>query len=289
MTSRRNSAGFTLMEVLVAIAVVAILIGMLIVGIRVGAAAAKRRVIEQNVAGLKFGVDSFVMDYGFLPPLVNDDMPLTGGGRKVVNVFEPTNPAHLEFFRGNPGPVWPGDRRYSDYSLAYYVMGSLSEDIDGLDPGYREPRADGTFHFGGKASGPRFDPGRNGRVSVIDAAEGRIELQDGNGVAYRYYRWEHGDPNGPTYPPQIVNVPDDWNIPELVQGDRNPTSDPQLKSAQYAIVAAGANGVFGDFANGSETPAEVSTKLGMASGTPEQDLLVQQRARSDNVVAVGRK
>ncbi|MBL4591840.1 MAG: type II secretion system protein [Phycisphaerales bacterium] len=140
------------------------------------------------------------------------------------------------FFRrrtGNPGDaielpsgggewddvgVWD-DRRYSKFSLAYYIGGVLGKTIDGREgAGSARPLEDGSFEGVGYPVGssrdrydPTMDVDRRGvRIRVgyghIDEyvehgqpAPGTLTPDDFNtalvdsfGNAYRYYRWEHG-------------------------------------------------------------------------------------------------
>ena len=111
------------------------------------------------------------------------------------------------------------DRRYSKFSLAYYLGGVLGKGIDGLEgPGFARPLADGSFEGVGYPVGstrdrfePTMDVDRRGvRIQVgyaelsefpehdqpqpvsVDPEDTEIALVDSFGRAYRYYRWEHG-------------------------------------------------------------------------------------------------
>lgn len=132
------------------------------------------------------------------------------------------------------GSVWNDqgaweDRRYSKYSLAYYLLGVLDKDVDGVrGPGFARPIIDGSFLGVGYPVGSvrdRFDPlmdveRRGARVSFdyVEPNEGPehdlgtpvrdyeavrndyaeyqkpalVSIVDGFGKAFRYYRWEPG-------------------------------------------------------------------------------------------------
>jgi type II secretory pathway pseudopilin PulG len=122
---------------------------------------------------------------------------------------------------------------------------------------------------------------------------------DKRSVPVRYYAWLSGrqlNPDRGQYPvettadyniPPLVGIvlPDPArNIPFSVSADRNPETNLALRSATWAIVAAGANGVFGDEDVRVLTQAlsrPVPTSLG-----EEQKLRIE--AAADNVVEVGK-
>lgn len=143
------------------------------------------------------------------------------------------------------------DRRYSKYSLAYYLTGVLDKDVDGVrGPGFARPLIDGTFLGVGYPVGSardRYDP-----MMDVDRRGVRIESQyvepreypehdlglttepdhstvfadfenyqkeslsalvDSFGVAFRYYRWEQGRfVNGQL----VVEDQLDMNIPPVL-------------------------------------------------------------------------
>lgn len=281
----RRQGGFTLVEILFSFAVVAVLMGLLIVGLRMAARGARQVVDQQAVSSLKMGVEQFKRDFGFLPPLVKDDQPLSQAtGRWAPNVYLESIPADYQFLRGAgiSGPSSP-DRRYSVYSLSYYLIGALGRGpdgslIDGVDgPGFLEPKADGTFRtVGGRRFEPLFDVSRGSKGLVaVDAAQGRFELRDRQGNAFRYYRWVRGNAAG------SVTRLEDLNVPGLL-GD--PEEMFELRDAEYAIVGAGPNGVFGDLP--TEGAEFVKQQLGLTSSTA--DSVAERMGRQDNVIEVGR-
>ncbi len=221
------------------------------------------------------------------------------------------------------------DERYSKFSLPYYVIGVLGANVDGVDgPGFNEPRRTGGFQLAngtpryesffdlGRASavtleGEYFDlleyrendrsvgfipnPGVSGQVASVVTRDDQA-LVDGNGRAFRYYRWEPGDPNAGRGQAEIASVVD-MNIPSVLlnpvlaaqayqqaTGGSPVTVDPTegnaaLRSARWAIVGAGANGVFG-----TEEIGELREILNIRDA---DELEVRRIAREDNLVEVG--
>jgi type II secretory pathway pseudopilin PulG len=285
---RHTQRGFTIVEVGFSIAIIALLMGLLLIGLNSMNKSARRAVERQNVASLKMGVDHFQDTFGFLPPLVNDDRaqpdpglrepvktrPIAGATRPAPVIYHEENPADWEFLRGEgTGTGGESYQRFSVHSLAYYLLGALDEDVDGVQgPGFRSPQPDGSFRVaGGQRTEPLFDTSKNPEgVYRGDTARGQVELRDRNGVAYRYYRWLPGDEDGE------IKDAGDLNIPELLGSAKD---DPQLRSAKFAIVAAGPNRVFGE----EETEDDLEVKLGLPAG----DQRAVNLGRQDNIVEVG--
>ncbi len=289
-TTRRARA-FTLIELLVSIFIIGILIGLLVVGMRQAFAAARKAATTQDVSALKIAVQTFKNDNGFLPPLVKDGYagspdqtgPLTTiNSRTVPNVYSISEPTEtdIKYLRGESNdPKF----RYSVYSLAYYIMGALDKDVDGLEgPGARTPKRDGSFdRLNNDTYDALFDPKTGGVVFAPwqvgeNPSTGRLELQDRNGVAYRYYRWQPGTTTAGDDERGVLNVP------ELVEIARDKT---ELGNAAFAIVAAGADGVFGDIGPESETLEQIEDALGKRF---ETDAEAEDAARKDNIVEIGR-
>jgi len=181
-----------------------------------------------------------------LPPVDGPILEQTGSPRLYSTVVVWSEGLDFNFFRrrtgGNPdlidlarGGQWDNDgawedRRYSKYSLAYYLTGVLDKDIDGVrGPGFARPSIDGSYLGVGYPVGSsrdRFDPmmdvdRRGARVSadyiepneypehLLDGSDpparasvytdyeeyqrkALISLVDSFGNAFRYYRWEPG-------------------------------------------------------------------------------------------------
>ena len=121
---------------------------------------------------------------------------------------------------------------------------------------------------------------------ALDAATGKFVLHDRGGVPIRFYRWlpDAGDP-----PANIENYSDDGhtglraflNTPWMVG---NPEQKPELRSATYAIVAAGPDGLFGnELEMGLYDQNELMSRLGIDD--PDR---IFEAASADNIVVVGR-
>ena len=127
-----------------------------------------------------------------------------------------------------------------------------------------------------------------------------VELRDPKGTPIRYYRWISGKvENGKHFPPTKI---DEYKLPPLVgrQGspspgipadrvyngtaqDRDIVKNPALRSAKFAIVAAGPDGAFGD---------EPLALLAIRLSKPVASVTIDERrirveAERDNIVEVG--
>lgn len=299
-STRPTRRAFTLIELLVAILVIAVLMGLLLVGFSHAIRGGKRAAETQTVASLDMAVQQFQNDFGFIPPLVKDGFSGTpdtsgpllsvGNGRRVPNVYNFGDVSgDLRYLRAEGG----GDDRYrfSVYSLAYYVMGALGEDVDGVEgPGAKLPAKtrDGSFdRLTNETYEPFFDA-RSATLETVDAEEGRIELRDRNGIAYRYYRWATGT-TSPNDDDRAV-----LNIPELVAAG---AAASELGDAKYAIVAAGADGFFGQIGvecfpdQGSIAPESLETLEAIETKHGKRyrdEAEANAAARADNIVGVGR-
>ena len=177
-----NRRGFTLMELLVVIVITLVLLTLVLSGLNRATKAGRRAATQESVSSLAKAVDQFKQEFGFLPPLIHDGMPISAG-ESDFRPFDylsgsslPDGPTFLvddgpyeyqtltvwnegvdaEFFRGrnNGGPFDAGwseerawnDRRYSKYALAYYLTGVLDKAVDGVrGPGMTRPIVDGSF------------------------------------------------------------------------------------------------------------------------------------------------
>jgi len=315
-------SAFTIVEMLFAVAVIFLLMGLAIVGIRAATKTSRAVAERQTVLSLKMGVDQFKSEFGFFPHLVKDNWDGSGAGplesagdpddpdamRPVVYSMSvaDTNRTDRDYLRGqgiDPDSASAADRRYSDYSIAYYIVGALGEEVDGVSgPGFLAPRRDGSFtpHRHGDSAADTHRVGRRydsfydtskgkASIAVVDEIKGRVELRGPSGTAYRYYRWLRGQPgstdvdvedSGDLNIPKLFGNPADDANPDVSPGDANPV----LRDAEFAIVSSGPDGVFGDF--GTEGRDAIVKKLNMSS--TDSDVKIKQRARSDNVVEVGK-
>ncbi len=287
---RGSRAGFTIIELGVSILVIAVLIGLLLVGLNRLSSTAQSGAERANLIAMKVAIESFKTDFGILPPLVKDGLTypsgaVVGPGSTVtppvdmsdstINTYDFGDRSDADFLRGNAS----GEEfeRFSVYSLPYYLVGVLGADYDGKEgPGYRELRRDGTFRTsGGRLFDPKFEvtQGSDGLVEV-DGEEGRFELRDRNGIVYRYYRWLPDESVGGQ------TITEFRNVPSLL-GD--PADDIELRDAEYAIMAAGPNRVFGEI----DTESEQGIRTGLGAGSVDAAEL-ERVGREDNVVEVGR-
>ncbi|QYU66114.1 hypothetical protein J4558_14020 [Leptolyngbya sp. 15MV] len=231
---------FTVIELLVAIVVIAVLLSILAVGLRLGFRSARSQADATAIASLKTSVTQFKQTLGFFPPLVRDNRypsgatnlpPLTGGpvapvpiaaGSRpvVVSLSSDLSPAQslsMQRFlshRDSAGqPLTGADWRFSTDSLAYYVVGALPALVDGVDgPGARAARRDGGFESAGRTLDAFFDLSKNSRALYTeDLAAGRVELRDSGGTPIRYYRWLRGrfDPSTQQFDGRVLESADE--------------------------------------------------------------------------------
>lgn len=336
MKTIRTNPGFTLIELLVAITIVALLISLVVVGLTASLRAAKGAGEKQAAASIKLGVEQFKQEFGFLPPLVlHDDQastPIVPVGSYFDTTLQKTVPAvnvvggkittanvnsswFLEGFMGDgkgmtsDGRLGSGalagryvaDTRFSEYSLAYYLVGALPSSVDGADgPGFTTPSQDGTFVTNVDSRSKRVsNSGGAKRVysPLIDIARGnpkldlslgsvtgdpvfpvRYRLLAPNGKPYRYYRWAPRK-NFPTPAgfqkwdfTTLSDAPetesDRLDVPSLL-GD--PRENPDLRDASYAIVSAGPNAYFGDMPLEAKSDADLiamQSAVGVPVGVP---------------------
>ena len=142
-TARFARAGFTIIELLVVLAIISVLTGLLMVAIGGARSTAMGSTTRARMGAMVQATDRFKGDTGYLPPLLDND-------RSALDGLEPTNrtsadgPAYLERMQG-----W-----YSYTSPAEYLLGygsSLQDGHDGL--GIRRPADDGYWGAQGIAGG----------------------------------------------------------------------------------------------------------------------------------------
>jgi prepilin-type N-terminal cleavage/methylation domain-containing protein len=363
-TPHVHKPAFTLIELLVSIAIVALLIGLIVVGFNRVLGAARGAGEKQAAASIKLGVEQFKQEFGFLPPLVLHDEETLVSGTKVkpiasngaINTFGGTvsssfyNPSDTSSFpSGNTflkgfwtnkpmtsdgrlnatspiNGVYVADRRFSEHSLAYYLVGALPAAVDGIDgPGMLPPNPDGSFSKPGPTNtrstrirdgsparvytpyvdmgrnAPRLDVSLEARVAGEPTYPFRYRLMAPNGKPYRYYRWERRtaadiqaqgaftkwDFYLPTPNYAAEDEIDKLNIPSILG---NPRENAGLRDAQYAIVSAGPDGYYGDMpfeAKDDDALFAMQSALGVPRGT-QYNARTREAARRDNIVEVGR-
>lgn len=345
--AQRERHAFTVIELIVSIAIIALLLGIAVFGVHTLHKAARGTVDLTMVNQIGTGVDKFEEAVGFLPPLVKDRLatglprPLSQltyprtGTRNAILVYEPdiqTDIDALNLLPTNLGTIntnpFEDEYRYSESSLTFFLVGALDARfdennaanvvIDGVKgPGLYKPNHDGEFLVprelvqsnGAKAVGTVLEPfvniGSGGaKVAYPDQNEPRsVRLVDSKGVAIRYYRWVNGNwfpaQGAPNAKFEVRSLAD-LKVPRLVgrfspdtaqpitdqttfptAQDRDIRQNPQLRSATWAIVAAGPNGVFGD-----EPLAALAQALGKQNDVSLEAKL-RSEAEKDNIVRVG--
>ncbi len=357
------AGGFTLFELLISIAVIAVLISLVVLGARAAQRAAGSVVDQSGVDQVFEGVRKFREELGFMPPLVREyesrdavaiDSPLVdlsagvdtranldwtalitvaaGSGRNQIAIYRRSAAADADFLRGE-GNLYVGpdtanslrDNRYSELTLGYYISGQLEVaysssfapganflPMDGVvGPGMYAPSREGDFDVPaeklaanasdrrsvGREYGPYVEVGSKAVRAVIDvdsatgANAGRdVTIRDRSNVPLRYYRWLPNPQAGqqPTdaqlaLPPLVGRLP--GASEPVVPNERNPGVSPQLRTARWAIIAAGPDRVFGD-----EPLQYLAVVLGEtlpASGELQQIQKLRLKAARDNIVRVG--
>jgi competence protein ComGC len=309
LTAGRRAGGFTIMELLMSILIIFLLMGLLIAGVHHVMRRARGTADRAAVSSLKTGVSAFTQAMSFLPPLVKDgglngtSDPVDTAGQPIV--YSVSDPMDAEALRGGPASNdgEPGTYPvFSVYSLPYYLVGALETDgVPGA--GFRAVKRNGGFEKAGRIFKPFYDQRQGVAIyEVPPAGHGKIELRDGRNTAFRYYRWlpDAGQPN-PQHPavntaigldylkiylnvPRILYDPYFWQ-PFSTLTEPSPELPAELRSAEYAIVGAGPNGMFGD-----EPATQIADRLGLPNPTtPEAEQKLRAAAWGDNVVEVGQK
>jgi type II secretory pathway pseudopilin PulG len=188
----RRAGAFTLVELLLSVAVIAVLVGLLIVGFRSTRAFARSVTDRAAATNVREAVSKFTQEFGFAPPLVRDQHPTTpewveGTTTRRIAVYAITDPADLLILRpvniALPGSANPfEDRRFSERTLPYYLAGGCSVryygvgsaptpevaelTVDGvIGPGFYKPRSDGSFEIPPDV----LDPSRGGRRTAAQS------------------------------------------------------------------------------------------------------------------------
>lgn len=233
---------FTIIELIVAIAILALIISLLIVGLNRANKAANAAAGAMNVSSIRTATEQFIRNFNFPPPMIKDwakypEVYTPVAGEKRLSVYDSVK--DRAFLRRDPAPplyspLWGSetdyfDPRYSNVSLPFYLAGACEEKgasgwqvpIDGIPgPGFLEPRQDGTFTVpedlkkvssttSSRSTGRPFD-------SMVDTSKGGLqivasdelrEFRDSRGRLYRYYLWIQGDANGRKLAFASLNVP----------------------------------------------------------------------------------
>lgn len=174
--TRPTRRAFTLVELLAAVTVIGILLGIIFVALGSAQNQAKASLATRQLATIQQGVSQFEADFGYLPPLLNNytgpGAAIFGGPDKVLVTpegqasFAPTLETQARFL----SQAYQIPRYASEFSIAAYLIGIAdlngtgvvnSDDLllaadDGDDgvvgPGIRDPGPDRAW--GGAASKP---------------------------------------------------------------------------------------------------------------------------------------
>lgn len=266
MTGRpRLRAGFSLIELLLVVAIVGLLVGLLIVALNKVRGSGEKTSTEQLMRAIDMGLAQFKSDHGFLPPLLDDTIAANGSAELV--------PYRLADLRDI--------RYYSTLTLAPYLLGvgdlngdgDLDEYDDGVQgAGFRDPGKDRSWGFqyvgpNGRGRkqywrdqekmignvrqipGPTFGPylavtgddrivyGTNRAGAAFTEDRPLFVITDYWGGAIRYYRnWPRNLPQGE----RIEDYVPAWFgsfAPEQVESFRM-----QVRSVEYVIMSVGPDG-----------------------------------------------
>lgn len=236
--------GFTLIEVVIVSVILVILAALVLVAMSQGVRFARKSADQGFLRSISLSVDAFKEQFGFLPPMVNDAAgPLVNDtaygtrrplilGQDATGVWPTTDPALL--YGSNGRTAIP---RYSNYSLSYYLLGSLGRAVDGVDGvGFTKPDRNGHFARNDQRYAPLLDLANlPERLRASTNGETDI-LVDRYAQPVRYYRWEALYQTATDPQPGRVKFS---NAPAFL-GD--PRTEPRLRQSGYALVAVGADG-----------------------------------------------
>ena len=206
----RTSAGFTLVELLVAIAIIALLLGIVIAGMSGAISFARRAAGTAQLQALSQGIEAFNADMGFYPPLISHLESAHG----PIETPETLAAKETKANRNQKLADSYREARYmSEWSLAAFLMGEGDLNGDGNDVeadldkddgkaglGLRNPgesrawkAADGSHapQLTGNTYGPYIDQGFVEkflrRIPVeFDSNAKRIVREDGGTQQYMY-------------------------------------------------------------------------------------------------------
>lgn len=276
-TPNRPPGGFTIIELAVVLIVVVLLMSVLLVSITAALGSARRSAEREMVRSFALGVEQFRNDFGFLPPLVDDQL---NGGSGSLPVDEDDGvlvhpPGYLTSWSSKTlaDGSTEQDGRWSAYSLSYYVVGALGREYDGVDGPGLKGVSDRDIEISGeffrpfdrreRQRGPYVDASRLedriARTGSGDEALARIAINDRWGNSIRYYRW--------------VAQGQETLIPKAA-GEPSAA----LTGAEYAVVSLGEDGT-----TDTSNPDTLDQFL-----DADDPLYIDQDVTEDDIVEVGR-
>lgn len=264
-TRFRSMRGFTLVELLVVIGLIAVLTTFLIVALSGAFGTARRASAEALVQTLGQGVQAFYNDFNFHPPLV---IGQSGGGITTPEM------------QPNVANAYRDARAHSEWTLAIFLLGIGDINADGefsdadtgapefgiRDPGratraWRNANQNNAQHrppTTGRIYGPYIEPGSverylervrvsGSQTQINETTSGNVFLYrilDPFGVPVRYYHnWRFRDSEGNI---DIRFAPIELRSAEslrdqIERGDANfdRAGDRHLVSSPFSILAAG--------------------------------------------------
>lgn len=275
MRGKVNARGaFTIIELSVAVAIIALLAAILMFALRGVMVTARTTAERQLCISLKMGCEQFKQQFGFLPPVIEEaeEMPYQaddiGGGMAIVR-DEGGNEGQqprLRDVKAEAGMATPNfDKFKSVNTLAYYLVGAADKEIDGVDgPGFTMPidkdrdGEEGHFLKRGQAYGALYDvtKDRTRLVRKGSQTDPRLLIVDRWGKALRYYRWEpsyYGQSEADRSLRGTVRKSGGqylYNVPRVVVNSAgDPANVPELRQGGFAIMSSGPDGLFSDQSN----------------------------------------
>jgi len=115
---------FTVVELLIVIAVIILLLSILIVGVNRAVRAAQSANTRSLMGSMKQALVQFKEDHGYIPPVLNDDRGLE---------FDHSNGGYASFNGPNPN-----DAEYADDAQQWYSITSMAEYLIGWDHGVHD-------------------------------------------------------------------------------------------------------------------------------------------------------
>ncbi len=263
ITSRQNRTGFTLLEVLIVVGVIALLVSMItVVGGHIRALA-ENKSTRQTLIALKTGIEQFKMTFGYYPPLLSDD---SESASDYLTILEDDEDRQDQAY-------------YSTLTLVPYMIGigdinqNGTPDIDGdgddeFDDGYagegfRDPGPDETwggavaavnresywqrYQDAGLLKGSVYkrliELNESVKPAVNDAGTSQLDsflfqIYDNWDVPIRYYKGWYGKQDDTDLEDGLpLDWPKEWfgaNLPD--ERDNLVTA---LRSAPYVLMSAG--------------------------------------------------